>query len=140
MNYDNIEISLAALYMTAGLVVSVPTAYLDKEMIDREKVGFWYHNAKFWGTIAILLSFSYYYLKLDIWESLTLMACTMIAYSLSFDIILNVLRGKHWNYIGKTAQFDKMARIVFKNGENYAFVKGMCLVALGIIHTLIFNK
>lgn len=138
MEIDNIEIAIPSLYVLAGMIYAIPVAFFDREMIKLEKVGFWYHNVKTWFHIAALM-YGSYLLGFTWIQAFWLMLIFHTAYSLVFDILLNVLRGLHWNYIGKTAQFDKLARKLFKNGENYAFVKAFMIFTISLIFTIYYG-
>ena len=65
----------------------------------------------------------------------------MLMYSVTFDMLLNELRGKELFYIGKTAYLDKLAQKLFKTGLNYAFwrLMGILLIGMGIMGINNFN-
>lgn len=137
---DNIQIDLTAIYVfigvLAGVIISPIDAYLINKEYKLEKV---YHGVKFTAMYLLGGLFFYFCLPPDNYWVLRLIACGL-AYSISFDAVLNALRGKELFYIGQTAFFDKMARKYLKTGINYAFVRafGVFLIGIGIvIHNLI---
>lgn len=131
MEIDNIQIDLTAIYVTLGFLTGILIAPIDAALIKREyKLGFWYHGIKFTLLYALCAVFVNLLFPNDEFWILRLIAGGLM-YSVSFDLFLNVLRGKDIFYIGKTAFLDKMARKYLKTGLNYVFWRFLLIFLIG---------
>ena len=139
---DNIEIDPTALVVVGGLTLGLLIAPIDATLIKREyKLEKFYHTTKFILMFLLGGVLLHQVLPKDGYFVPRLIACAL-SYSVTFDLFLNVLRGKEIFYIGQTAFLDKMARKYIKPGLNYVFGRLLVIFLIGVgivIHKLLNN-
>jgi hypothetical protein len=130
------------LIQTITILFAIYSAYLNEvpvvKMIQHgaslsEEKRFHRANAavKIVYSLAVTLS-----LNLPFWDRMIVFHLLLLIQWLVFDIALNLLLKKTWDYIGDTAQIDKFLNKLFPSGdagEVKAIVVATVIIALNIL-------
>jgi len=117
--------------------LAVANGYVNKIMIDRFKVGKIYHGVQIGVLFAIMGALVW--LGWVVWNEVLLM--TML-YFISFEMSLNLFRGRDYDYIGENSWFDRTIRKMFKTyglARTFLTTSKLLLFVAGVI-IFTFNK